>query len=208
MLEHGPNQIPNTLTSSQEVFPAKTSPTQEKARDSQESEADCSMKSAALLATWDQESLSWRTSQRCLLGGWMKFSGRWPRSGTMQNGIAYRLRPLVPRISGTGCSFVPTARATDGSKGSRTIAGAVREAARGKNIDLGVWIKVGLVPTPTARDWRGGHKGTCMTTKRTPNDHGCQLNDMVDGGQLNPNWVEWLMGFPPGWTDLEASETQ
>ena len=28
-----------------------------------------------------------------------------------------------------------------------------------------------------------------------------------NGGQLNPTWVEWLMGFPTGWTDLEASET-
>ena len=27
------------------------------------------------------------------------------------------------------------------------------------------------------------------------------------GGQLNPTWVEWLMGFPIGWTDLNASET-
>lgn len=27
------------------------------------------------------------------------------------------------------------------------------------------------------------------------------------GGQLNPTWVEWLMGFPPGWTDLDASGT-
>jgi len=26
--------------------------------------------------------------------------------------------------------------------------------------------------------------------------------------QLNPLWVEWLMGFPIGWTDLSASETQ
>ncbi len=26
-------------------------------------------------------------------------------------------------------------------------------------------------------------------------------------GQLNPDWVEWLMGFPIGWTDLEDSET-
>ena len=24
------------------------------------------------------------------------------------------------------------------------------------------------------------------------------------GGQLNPNWCEWFMGFPIGWTDLEA----
>ena len=27
------------------------------------------------------------------------------------------------------------------------------------------------------------------------------------GGRLNPEWVEWLMGFPAGWTDLEASAT-
>jgi len=27
------------------------------------------------------------------------------------------------------------------------------------------------------------------------------------GGQLNPMWVEWFMGFPLGWTDLEDSET-
>jgi hypothetical protein len=26
-------------------------------------------------------------------------------------------------------------------------------------------------------------------------------------GSLNPTWVEWLMGFPIGWTDLEDSET-
>jgi len=25
------------------------------------------------------------------------------------------------------------------------------------------------------------------------------------GGQLNPTWVEWLMGFPIGWTDLEGN---
>jgi hypothetical protein len=23
-------------------------------------------------------------------------------------------------------------------------------------------------------------------------------------GQLNPEWVECLMGFPPGWTDLDG----
>lgn len=25
-----------------------------------------------------------------------------------------------------------------------------------------------------------------------------------NGGQLNPTWVEWLMGFPIGWTDLQS----
>jgi hypothetical protein len=33
--------------------------------------------------------------------------------------------------------------------------------------------------------------------------------NLVEGkiGQLNPTWVEWLMGYPLGWTDLNASET-
>lgn len=30
----------------------------------------------------------------------------------------------------------------------------------------------------------------------------------VAGGPLNPTWVEWLMGFPLGWTDLDASGMQ
>ena len=28
-------------------------------------------------------------------------------------------------------------------------------------------------------------------------------NEQEVGGTLNPMWVEWLMGYPPGWTDLE-----
>jgi hypothetical protein len=28
-----------------------------------------------------------------------------------------------------------------------------------------------------------------------------------DSGALNPQWVEWLMGFPVGWTDLGDSAT-
>lgn len=47
-------------------------------------------------------------------------------------------------------------------------------------------------------------------TKPTPSQglgkHGKSSAAEV-GGQLNPTWVEWLMGFPLGWTDLEPSET-
>jgi hypothetical protein len=28
-----------------------------------------------------------------------------------------------------------------------------------------------------------------------------------EGGQLNPDWVEALMGYPQGWTDIEKKET-
>ena len=30
-----------------------------------------------------------------------------------------------------------------------------------------------------------------------------QADPALIGGKLNPTWVEWLMGFPIGWTDLE-----
>jgi len=33
---------------------------------------------------------------------------------------------------------------------------------------------------------------------------------LMDGsnGRLNPNWTEWFMGFPIGWTDIEQLETR
>jgi len=47
--------------------------------------------------------------------------------------------------------------------------------------------------------------------KMTRND-GKSREDMLDwvveqnGGRLNPMWVEWLMGWPLGWTDLKPLE--
>lgn len=39
----------------------------------------------------------------------------------------------------------------------------------------------------------------------------CELAELTPRGKighLNPVWVEWLMGFPIGWTDLNASVTR
>ena len=54
----------------------------------------------------------------------------------------------------------------------------------------------GRWPTPSATDWKGS---TTAEQRRR------QLSAApgIVGGKLNPEWVEWLMGFPPGWTDLE-----
>ena len=45
----------------------------------------------------------------------------------------------------------------------------------------------------------------CSTGSTGGNNHRDLRTDI--GGQLNPPWVEWLMGFPIGWTELSASET-
>jgi len=55
--------------------------------------------------------------------------------------------------------------------------------------------------TPQSRDFRTGQSSRWENPERTRN-----LNDQI-GGQLNPAWVEWLMGYPLGWTDCGDSGT-
>ena len=64
--------------------------------------------------------------------------------------------------------------------------------------NLSGMVKMG--PTPIATDWK--NRG-CKDYRKNRKH---QLQTEV-GGQLNPTWVEYLMGFPLGWTDLNASET-
>jgi len=87
-------------------------------------------KCAVLLAKYDQDSLLWRTSQTCLTvekeGGLAEFSGTWPRSGMMRNGIVYRLPPLVPRMSGKEYGSWPTPQASDNRKVISTFGSCLR----------------------------------------------------------------------------------
>ena len=75
---------------------------------------------------------------------------------------------------------------------------------------LDTMARKGLWPTPAARDGtQHGYTPAC-TTRRQKEGHSVQLPERLsleERGPLNPAWVEWLMGFPIGWTDLEPSET-
>lgn len=65
--------------------------------------------------------------------------------------------------------------------------------------------KNGLLPTPSARDWRSG-----KASDEIYNSNSRPLNEVIErtvGGALSPLWVEWLMGFPLGFTDLGRWET-
>lgn len=58
-------------------------------------------------------------------------------------------------------------------------------------------------PTPTATNTKANHmRGDDKGKEREARSYGVQ-----GGGQLNPPWVEWLMGWPEGWTDLKPLET-
>ena len=61
-------------------------------------------------------------------------------------------------------------------------------------------------PTPKARDYRIGDKPESRRARMGQSGewHSPDLNDVAaPGGALNPDWIEWLMGWPIGWTALE-----
>jgi hypothetical protein len=98
--------------------------------------------------------------------------------------------------SGSSSSAWPTPRASTGGADPET-------RATGKNLQNAVasW------PTPMARDHKDGDGTADVPTNghlgwaapRDPTSH---------PGQLNPDWVEMLMGFPTGWTDCGLSGTR
>lgn len=50
------------------------------------------------------------------------------------------------------------------------------------------------VPTPTTQDAKNN---------ASPSQKDRDALNVTVGGPLNPEWVEWLMGWPIGWTDLK-----
>jgi hypothetical protein len=55
-------------------------------------------------------------------------------------------------------------------------------------------------PTPTSHNAKETNAPS-ESTRNTP------TLAAQAGGHLNPMWVEWLMGWPLGWTDLKPLET-
>ena len=94
-------------------------------------------------------------------------------------------------------------------------------------------VQRGMWPTPTAVEWKGRgpnskQQGLAEQAKMWPTPRSSEHKDcgpvgskshthMLDRkylcaatkesdrptGKLNPQWVEWLMGYPIGWTDLK-----
>lgn len=84
---------------------------------------DCSGRWLTPFAWFDLTTGSWKTWQHCLFEGWALFSGPWPPSGIMQNGIAWAREPLAHPIIVPEHTFLPTITASEhkGSSRSRYI---------------------------------------------------------------------------------------
>ena len=101
------------LTPSVADSPARTLVRRAKEPALMEREAGFGTNTPASFANFDQESSSWRTWQVCLDGDLAEFSERWPRSGMMRSGTAYRLNTLAHPTRETGYGLLPTPMASD-----------------------------------------------------------------------------------------------
>lgn len=220
--------------------------------------ATCGGSSPVLFASLDQ-SMSWLKMYQdyCQVkmdGSLVEYSGTWPRAGMMQNGNAYRLLPLVRRISATAYSFWPTPDASvmnDGENLENWQARRARVKAQKKNgngFGMPLAIAVRMWPTPRATEYKNprgktGNRSEAAaaragwtlseTVKMFPTPNASPASNSLDlrcsgdgrtkpnklgwavaeslqdqsldpiSGQLNPQFVEWLMGFPVDWTALE-----
>ncbi|WP_181735435.1 hypothetical protein [Thermoactinomyces daqus] len=77
--------------------------------------------------------------------------------------------------------------------------GAGKHGTGGMNIQTAVK----LWPTPTAQD---GKNATLPPSQKERDSVPGALIREGQKGQLNPNWVECLMGFPSGWTDIDGQQ--
>ena len=124
----------------------------------------------------------------------------WKVKATPAGRSIFQLWPSMPRTGGSGSLLLPTPLLSD-VLGGRTTKG------KGRPNEAGLRKMAMLWPTPTQRDWRSASR----ITPRNPKHHQ-QLNDAAwksEGqtcGQLNPTWVEALMGFPVGWSDIADEE--
>ena len=104
---------------------------------------------------------------------------------------------MWPTPTTVGCTIASEKRINLIADGKTTFASNQGERGGLSNLREHVLARTkGLWTTPCAADAQGSHGG---------NNHRSLRTDVA--GQLNPMWVEWLMGFPPGWTDLNASGT-
>jgi len=192
------------LMSYLEDFRAKTSQLQETEMDLTESEAECGEKWHGLLARFDQDTHLWRTVQCSLLEDLNESLQTLPQWGMTVGGELYLLPTLVQNTNEneSGLSLVPTPTSSTGGANHNSPS-----TLAGKRYTMNLagfaqkYPSRNMWGTPKAQDSRHALRD------RGKGNLGEQVSGLHNGGKLNPTWVEWLMGWPLGWTDLKPLET-
>lgn len=175
------------------------------------------------LGNYDPATSSLRTSQLSLLEDSTSSLRILPRAGSMRSGTIFQRRPLAPLTAGTGSGLLPTPMKADGDRGSLTYArgnltlkgaaqtwptphgmpqpGAARKPGPSGN-ELGRAVNEAERQWPTPKSSPSGPDFARMDREGSGGDDLATAVARETSGALNPTWVEALMGFPPGYTDL------
>lgn len=159
---------------------------------------------SASYAKYDQESHGWKTFQVSFMDGTVTlapFLGSFTKQGTMRSGVCFRQKKSVRHTRGRDSGSLPTPKVSRSTydrnprTGEKvyTLAGMARH---GKLQDYSI-------PTPTVDDADNSSLPPSQITRGNLPGH-LLREGVASGGQLNPEWVEWLMGWVIGWTGLEA----
>jgi hypothetical protein len=130
----------------------------------------------------------------------------------MPGGPRYKPTSLNVMVKGVEQGIWPTPTAAD-AKGSRRNTARTEDWTSREGVTLTDATR--LWPTPTVRDSqtvrkamrgdgsfaKGNEKIRPLVVQAWETNHDGKPTQPTG---LNPSWVEWLMGFPVGWTDLEA----
>jgi hypothetical protein len=201
---------------------ARISVARELARAWKESEVVFSSRSSGLQKKLIPPSCFSKTFRRSALADFEMWSEHLPIFGMTVGGLVFLPQKLEPRTYEKDGSCLPTPSAS--SYGTNRGGAAGRTGKERPSLET--MARKGLWPTPTVRDSRAVCSGDLnrkspilgavakfwSTPKASDGSHGgpnmsCTrgkpaLPGQV-GGQLNPTWVEWLMGYPSEWTELE-----
>ncbi len=148
-------------------------------------------------ARYDLNSSTWKT-HLCLWEEDLPWSSvSLPKWGMTRSGALFQHPTLERPTSGTEPGLWPTPTRSDGAGGTGN---------RGRKGGLNLRTAVARTwPTPVASMAKGSSQAA-LTRKSGADRSNDRLDHAVmasDGGQLTPEWVEWLMGWPIGWTELK-----
>lgn len=168
---------------------------------------------SASYAKRDRVSHSWKMCQASCRGkadsiSSDKFFRRWPKEGLMSRGCICALQIAERRTFETDCGYWPTPRASPNENRQTRATPSQLATKHGMNLATAV----NIWPTMTAGD---ASRGPTVYSRGNPSllmaivTHAKNSRPLCEqiGGTLNPQWVEWFMGWPVGWTDLRPLET-
>lgn len=196
-------------------FPVKTSAWQEPEWALPETVLACGSSICESLTRFGLSMSLPKTHRCCVLVDSAPSSKDLPAWGMVFDGACWELGTSARPTSEIECGYWPTPtvvqRPNEGNMRlvrARAVAGKISweeaEAMVGKYVRLPHGKLKGYWPTPQASDNRDrGHVGMPAVVRRQNKGKQLGLSMVVSdkSGKLNPPWVEWLMGWPIGWTD-------